>query len=76
MYYCQTKCDLYYEMFNEFFIQFQIVLDLFTAERESRKVGYKEELAMESRVESDLELRHDIIEIMKVVNPTEIFVYA
>lgn len=39
---------------------------MFTAEREARKSSFKQGIAMESKVEGDLELRHDIFEIMKV----------
>ena len=43
-----------------------MVLDLFNSERDVRRSSIEEELQVYSKEETNLELRHDIFEVLKV----------
>ena len=52
-----------------FFVYQKNVLDLLNSEKNARKEVFEKEMEAQGKVESELTLRHDIFEVMKVENP-------
>lgn len=53
------------------FVPSKYVVDIFTTERDGRKEDIEYAIAENERLETELELRHDIFEVMRVLSLIE-----